>query len=204
MLTVLVPLLHRDGELDFDDDEATLLMLMSAATIDRRLAGAKVLVGFRGTSHAKPGSLLQTQIPSRTWSEWDDVTPGFVEIDLGGHEGGNSFGEFCLTLTMTDIVTGWTVNRSVRNKSAIPVTEAIEYAARQFPFPILGIDSDNGSGFINVHFFEWCSAQGVNFTRSCSGNKNDGCHVGEKNWTHVRQLVRYLRFAAELGVLNSI
>jgi hypothetical protein len=122
MLSILVPLLRRDGELDLDDDEATLLMSMSAATIDRRLAGAKVLAGFRGTSHTKPGSLLKTQIPIRTWSEWDDVTPGFVEIDLVGHEGGNSFGEFCFTLTMTDIATGWTVNRSVRNKSAIRVT----------------------------------------------------------------------------------
>jgi len=206
MLSILVPLLRRDGELDLDDDEATLLMSMSAATIDRRLAGAKVLAGFRGTSHTKPGSLLKTQIPIRTWSEWDDVTPGFVEIDLVGHEGGNSFGEFCFTLTMTDIATGWTINRSVRNKSAIRVTEAIEYGCGQFPFPILGIDSDNGSEFINAHFFEWCTARKVTFTRSRPGNKNDGCHVEQKNWTHVRELVGYLRFdtEAELGVLNSI
>jgi hypothetical protein len=81
MLPVLVPLLRRDGELDLTDEEAVLLVAMSAATIDRRLAGAKVLAGFRGTSHTKPGSLLKTQIPIRTWSEWDDVTPGFVEID---------------------------------------------------------------------------------------------------------------------------
>ena len=206
MLSILVPLLRRDGELDLDDDEATLLMSMSAATIDRRLAGAKVLAGFRGTSHTKPGSLLKTQIPIRTWSEWDDVTPGFVEIDMVGHEGGNSFGEFCFTLTMTDIATGWTINRSVRNKSAIRVTEAIEYGCGQFPFPILGIDSDNGSEFINAHFFEWCTARKVTFTRSRPGNKNDGCHVEQKNWTHVRELVGYLRFdtEAELGVLNSI
>jgi transposase InsO family protein len=206
MLSILVPLLRRDGELDLDDDEATLLMSMSAATIDRRLAGAKVLAGFRGTCHTKPGSLLKTQIPIRTWSEWDDVTPGFVEIDLVGHEGGNSFGEFCFTLTMTDIATGWTINRSVRNKSAIRVTEAIEYGCGQFPFPILGIDSDNGSEFINAHFLEWCTARKVTFTRSRPGNKNDGCHVEQKNWTHVRELVGYLRFdtEAELGVLNSI
>lgn len=92
MLPVLVPLLRRDGELDLTEEEAELLMTMSAATIDRRLAGAKVLAGFRAMSHTKPGSLLKTQIPIRTWSEWDDVTPGFVEIDLVGHEGGNSSG----------------------------------------------------------------------------------------------------------------
>ena len=161
---------------------------------------------FRGTSHTKPGSLLKTQIPIRTWSEWDDVTPGFVEIDLVGHEGGNSFGEFCFTLTMTDVATGWTVNRSVANKSAIRVVHAIEHACGAFPFPIRGIDSDNGSEFINAHFLEWCTARRITFTRSRPGNKNDGCHVEQKNWTHVRELVGYLRFdtEAELAVLNRI
>jgi transposase InsO family protein len=206
MLPVLVPLLRRDGELDLTESEAELLLKMSAATIDRRLRGAKVLAQFRGRSHTKPGSLLKSQIPIRTWSEWDEGVPGFVEIDLVGHEGGNSFGEFCFTLTMTDIATGWTVNRSVPNKAAIYVTEAIEHAGRAFPFPILGIDSDNGSEFINAHLFDYCTAHKITFTRSRPGNKNDGAHAEQKNWTHVRELVGYLRFdtESELSVLNRI
>jgi hypothetical protein len=206
MLVVLVPLLRRDGELDLTDTEATLLMAMSAATIDRRLKGAKVLAEFRGRSHTKPGSLLKSQIPIRTWSEWDEARPGFVEIDLVGHEGGNSFGEFCFTLTMTDVATGWTVNRSVKNKAAILVAEAIEHARRVFPFPILGIDSDNGSEFINAHLFDYCTEHKITFTRSRPGNKNDGAHAEQKNWTHVRELVGYLRFdsACELVLLNRI
>ena len=116
MLAVLVPMLRRDGELDLDDSEAALLVAMSPATIDRRLVNAKAVAGFTGRSHTKPGSLLKSQIPIRTWSEWDENTPGFVEIDLVGHEGGNSFGEFCFTLTVTDVATGWTVNRSVRTR----------------------------------------------------------------------------------------
>jgi hypothetical protein len=206
MLVVLVPLLRRDGELDLTDTEATLLMAMSAATIDRRLKGAKVLAEFRGRSHTKPGSLLKSQIPIRTWSEWDEARPGFVEIDLVGHEGGNSFGEFCFTLTMTDVATGWTVNRSVKNKAAILVAEAIEHARSVFPFPILGIDSDNGSEFINAHLFDYCTEHKITFTRSRPGNKNDGAHAEQKNWTHVRELVGYLRFdsACELVLLNRI
>jgi len=206
MLVVLVPMLRRDGEMDLTDDEAALLVAMSAATIDRRLQGAKVLAGFAARSHTKPGSLLKSQIPIRTWSEWDDATPGFVEIDLVGHEGGNSFGEFCFTLTMTDIATGWTVNRSVANKAAIHVVEAITYASALFPFPILGIDSDNGSEFINAHLLKHCLDRKITFTRSRPGNKNDGAHVEQKNWTHVRTLVGYLRFdtPAELAVLNRI
>ena len=142
LLAVLVPMLRLEGLLILSDTQAGLLVAMSPATIDRRLAPIKKAEGFSGRSHTKPGSLLISQIPIRTWSEWDETTPGFVEIDLVGHEGGNSHGEFCFTLTMVDIATGWTVNRSVLNKSAIGVVEAIKHATKRFPFPILGIDSD--------------------------------------------------------------
>ena len=142
MLAVVVPLFRRDGDLDLTDAEAALLVSMSAATIDRLLASERAALAFRGRSHTKPGTLLKSQIPIRTWAEWSEDLPGFVEIDLVGHQGGNSSGEFCFTLTVTDIATGWTINRSVKNKAAIWVFEAIEYVAGQFPFPILGIDSD--------------------------------------------------------------
>lgn len=206
MLRVLVPMLRRDGELVLSDAEAGLLVAMSPATIDRRLVNAKAAAGFTGRSHTKPGSLLKSQIPIRTWSEWDENQPGFVEIDLVGHEGGNSFGEFCFTLTVTDVATGWTVNRSVANKAAIHVVAAIVHATKRFPFPILGIDSDNGSEFINAHLYDYCVDNKITFTRGRPGNKNDGSHVEQKNWTHVRSLVGYLRFdtPAELAKLNEI
>ncbi len=174
--------------------------------IDRHLAPERAKLFPRGRSHTKPGTLLKSQIPIRTWAEWSENMPGFVEIDLVGHEGGNSSGEFCFTLTVTDIFTGWTINRSVKNKAAIWVFEAIEYVIGQFPFPILGIDSDNGSEFINHHLFNYCTEHKITFTRSRSGNKNDGAHVEQKNWTHVRELVGYLRFDTdkELSVLNEI
>jgi len=206
MLGVLVPILRRDGELDLTDAEAALLVAMSAATIDRRLAGERARMMPRGRSHTKPGSLLKSQIPIRTWADWDDAVPGFVEIDLVGHEGGNASGDFCFTLTVTDIATGWTVNRSVRNKAARWVFEALEHVIAQFPFPIIGIDSDNGSEFINGHLLRWCTEQKVTFTRSRPGNKNDGAHVEQKNWARVRELVGYYRYdtAAELTKLNEI
>lgn len=206
MLAVLVPVLRRDGELDLTDAEAELLMKMSAATIDRRLAGDRASLMPRGRSHTKPGSLLKSQIPIRTWAGWDDAVPGFVEIDLVGHEGGNASGEFCFTLTVTDIATGWTVNRSVRNKAQKWVFEALQHVIAQFPFPIIGIDSDNGSEFINEHLLRWCTEHQVTFTRSRPGNSNDGAHVEQKNWARVRELVGYYRYdtAAELTKLNEI
>jgi len=206
MLATVVPLFRRDGDLEMSDADAALLISMSAATIDRLLVTERARLMFRGRSHTKPGSLLKSQIPIRTWAEWSEDLPGFVEIDLVGHEGGNSSGEFCFTLTVTDIATGWTINRSVKNKAAIWVFEAIEYVAGQFPFPILGIDSDNGSEFINAHLLAYCTEHQITFTRSRPGNKNDGSHVEQKNWTHVRELVGYLRFDTdvELSILNQI
>lgn len=206
MLATLVPKLVSEGLIRLDEPQVELLVGMSAATIDRRLAAAKEADGFKGRSHTKPGSLLKSQIPIRTWSEWDDTEPGFVEIDLVGHEGGNSFGEFCFTLTMVDIATGWTVNRSVPNKAAVNVLAAIKHATARFPFPIAGIDSDNGSEFINAHLLEYCETNKITFTRGRPGNKDDGCYVEQKNWTHVRGLVGYMRYdtPAELEILNEI
>ncbi|WP_111721584.1 DDE-type integrase/transposase/recombinase [Homoserinimonas sp. OAct 916] len=206
MLAVLVPLLRRDGELELTDPEAALLIRMSAATIDRRLAPERFKMMSRGRSHTKPGTLLKSQIPIRTWAEWDDAVPGFVEIDLVGHEGGNASGEYCFTLTVTDIATGWTVNRSVRNKAEKWVFEALQHVMGVFPFPIIGIDSDNGSEFINHHLFDYCMANKITFTRSRANHSNDGAHVEQKNWTHVRELVGYLRYdtPTELEKLNEI
>jgi len=179
---------------------------MSAATIDRRLAPDRAKLQVRGRSHTKPGSLLKDSIPMRTWADWDDAVPGFVEIDLVGHEGGNPSGEHAYTLTVTDIATGWTENRSVRNKAQRWVFAALMDIRDHLPFPLLGIDSDNGSEFINHHLFSWCTEHQVTFTRSRSGNKNDGAHVEQKNWTQVRQIAGYHRYdtAAELELLNRI
>src|SRR5660397_167341 len=202
----LVPRLRRLGELDIDEETTALLLKIAPATIDRRLAGDRAKLTLRGRSHTKPGTLLKDSIPMRTWSEWNDAVPGFVEIDLVGHEGGNSSGEFCFTLDITDIATGWTETRSVRNKAQKWVFEAIQDATTAFPFPILGIDSDNGSEFINWELFRWCEQQKLTFTRSRPGNKNDGAHVEQKNWHIVRQLVGYHRYdtPGELDLLNQI
>jgi hypothetical protein len=132
--------------------------------------------------------------------------PGFVEIDLVGHEGANSSGQFCFTLTVTDIATGWTVNRSVPNKAQKHVFAALQQAISVFPFPVVGIDSDNGGEFINNNLFDFCQEHRITFTRSRPYNKNDGAHVEQKNWSRVRELVGYLRYdtAAELELLNQI
>ncbi|MGW3134273.1 integrase catalytic domain-containing protein [Streptomyces sp. NPDC001123] len=202
----LVPRLRRFKELNIDAGTAAHLLTISPATIDRRLKADRAKLEPRGRSHTKPGTLLKDSIPIRTWAEWNDAVPGFVEIDLVGHEGGNNQGEFCFTLDITDIATGWTETRSVRNKAQRWVFAAIKDATAAFPFPVLGIDSDNGSEFINWELFRWCEQEKLTFTRSRSGNKNDGAHVEQKNWHIVRQTVGYHRYdtPGELELLNRI
>ena len=138
----LVATLRRFGELDVCDELAGALVVMSPATMDRRLAADRATMTLRGRSHTKPGSLLKDAIPIRTWAQWDDVVPGFVEIDLVGHEGGNAVGEHAYTLTVTDIATGWTENRSVPNKARKWVVAALADIAKVLSFPLLGLDSD--------------------------------------------------------------
>ena len=152
----LVPTLRRFEELKIGDDTERSLISMSAATMDRRLKADRAKMMLRGRSHTKPGSLLKDAIAIRTWAQWDDAVPGFVEIDLVGHEGGNAIGDHAYTLTVTDIATGWTENRSVRNKAEKWVFAALLEIRSCFPFPIIGIDSDNGSEFINWHLLRWC------------------------------------------------
>ena len=133
ILPELVSVLRRHDELDIDDDTAALLVGISAATIDRRLAGERRKHQLKGRSRTKPGSLLKSQIPVRTWAEWDDAVPGFVEMDLVSHDGGNAAGEHAWTRTVTDIATGWTESRSVPNKARKWVLAALDDIASVMP-----------------------------------------------------------------------
>jgi len=206
MLTELVAVLRHFRELVITDETAALLVSMSAATIDRRLADERAKHKIRGRVGTKPGSLLKSQIPVRTWAQWNDAVPGFVEIDTVFHDGGHRGGGHAFTLTVTDIATGWTQSRSLPDRAAKHILAALNHIAAAMPFPILGVDCDNGSEFINDDLLTWCQNRRITFTRSRPGNKNDGCHVEQKNWAVVRTTVGYYRYdtAAELLLLNEI
>jgi len=183
-----------------------MLREMSAATIDRILAPDRAKTALKGRSTTKPGTLLKSQIQIRTGTDWDDTRPGFIEIDLVAHCGDSTGGDYCNTLDATDIATGWTETRAVKNKAQAHVFAALQDIVAHLPFPLLGIDSDNGSEFINDQLFRYCKEKDVTFTRSRAYRKNDGCHVEQKNWSVVRQNVGYARFDTpeELEVLNNI
>jgi len=198
--------LERHEEIDLDPDIRAKLLRISPATIDRLLAPERRRLQIRGRSGTKPGSLLRAQIPIRTFAEWDEARPGFFEVDLVGHDGGDPRGQFCQTLTLTDVLTGWTEVRSLPNKAQRWVHETLAELTGSLPFPLLGLDSDNGSEFINNNLFAWCVAEAVTFTRSRPYRKNDNCFVEQKNWAVVRRATGYLRYdtPAELRVLREL
>jgi len=202
----LVQAMERSGECRLSPQVRALLLEMSAATIDRLLAPEKRKLRLKARSGTKPGTLLKSQIPIRTFADWDEGRPGFVEVDLVAHDGGDGRGEFIQTLDMLDVFSGWTETRAVKNKAQRWVFEALKDARAALPFPLLGLDSDNGGEFINQELLRYCRQNEITFTRSRPYNKNDSCHVEQKNWTVVRQTVGYRRFQTDqqLRTLNRL
>jgi len=205
-LVEIVPTLERLGELTLAEETRRKLIGISPATIDRMLAPARKRYQLRARSQTKPGTLLKHQIPIRTSGDWDELRPGFVEIDLVSHEGGNARGDYAYTLDATDVCTAWTETEAVRNRSQMYVFDGLEKALARFPFAICGIDSDNGSEFINNHLFRYCGNKGIMFTRSRPYRKNDNCFVEQKNYSIVRRAVGYRRYdtPSELETLNAL
>ena len=205
-LRTIVSVLERLGELTLDAEVRRKLIRISPATIDRLLAPARKRYQLRARSQTKPGTLLKHQIPIRTWSDWNEACPGFVEIDLVSHEGGDPRGEFAYTLDATDICTGCTETVAVRNRAERWGFAGLKEALARFPFEIHGIDSDNGSEFIINHLVRYCTEQEITFTPSRPYRKNDNCFVEQKNSSVVRRTVGYARHDTpeELELLNEL
>lgn len=205
-LPELLSSLRRFGEIKVTAEDEALLTSMSAATIDRHLAADRACLTIKGRTTTKPGTLLRSQIPVRTFAEWNERRPGFFEVDLVAHCGGSGRGEFLYTLDMTDVLTGWTVLGAMRGRGERGTLEAMQAAWADLPFAVKGIDSDNDSAFINDHFMRYCRSQKITFTRCRPYKKNDQCHVEQKNWSMVRQFIGYRRLETDeqLGILRWI
>jgi len=169
------------------------LRTISARTIDRRLQPRKRLVRRRLYGRTKPGTLLKHHIPIRT-QHWDVTSPGFTEVDLVSHSGNWADGEFLQSLNLTDIHTGWVESRAVLGKTQRAVRAAVAELRAALPFPLRGLDSDNGSEFINTYLFQYCRAHQIQFTRGRPYKKDDNAHVEQKNWTSVRKLLGWDRY----------
>jgi transposase InsO family protein len=175
------------------------LLRISARQMDRRLRDQKREKKRRIYGRTKPGLLLKHQIAVKTDS-WDVTTPGFTEVDLVSHSGNSADGEFAHTLNVTDIHSTWTESRAVLGKGQSAVQEALNEVESALPFRLLGVDSDNGSEFINWHLKAWCEQKQIQLTRGRPYKKDDNAHVEQKNWTHVRKLLGWERYDSERAV----
>jgi hypothetical protein len=200
-----IRVLERCQEIHLSQATKELLLKISSASIDRCLRSIRLQTPH-GLSTTKPGSRLKNLIPVRTFTEWDQERPGFLEIDLVAHCGNTTEGQFLCTLTCTDLCTGWTEVAGLLHRSQEAVSTAIHLVRQRLPFPLLGIDSDNGGEFINDLLYRYCLAEKITFTRSRPYQKNDQAHVEQKNWSVVRHTVGYDRWETEqeLALLESI
>ena len=205
-LPELVPILRRHGDSTMTVEIEAQLCQMSPSTIDRLLHFWRQSRGRRPLTTTKPGSLLKSSIPIRTFSDWQEGRPGFLEVDLVSHCGESTEGFYLTTLSTVDVASGWSECVGVWGKGQERVGTAIHWVRQRLPFPMLGLDSDNGSEFINQHLYNYCRLNRITFTRSRPYKKNDGCYVEQKNWSVVRRLIGYDRYNSRVAfeMLNRI
>jgi len=193
----MLRVLRQHGEQHVDAFVEAKLCQMSPATIDRLLQPWRRLGGRKGLSTTKAGNFLKNSIPIRTFTDWKENGPGFLEIDLVAHCGESTDGFYLNTLTAVDITSGWTECAIVWGKGQGRVGGAIHRLKEQLPFRLLGLDSDNGSEFINQHLYDYCRRWHIIFTRSRAYKKNDSCYVEQKNWNTVRRVIGYDRYTSK-------
>ncbi len=192
-LPALVCKLENFGHLSLPIEVKDKLLSMSPATMDRLLVTEKAQ-GPKGLCTTRAGSLLKNQIKVRTFADWTEVDPGFCEADLVAHCGNTVEGSFLNTLVLTDIVSGWTEFFALLCKNQTEVIKKLSMAKEILPFILLGLDTDNGSEFINYELLKFCEDSEITFTRSRAYRKNDQAHVEEKNGSIVRRLIGYDRY----------
>jgi hypothetical protein len=201
-----IEVLKKSGRFGIGEEVGRKLTEISRSQMERLLRGERQRLKSKGTCSTKHGELLKNRIPVRVFWAWNEKTPGFCEIDTVSHDGGFASGEHAFTLTVTDVCTQWTEERALKNKAFRWVKEAMNDIVLRLPVPLKGIDSDNGSEFINLAMKQWCEERSVTFTRSRSYHKNDNCYVEQKNGDVVRKTVGYSRIEddAALNALKAV
>jgi len=201
LLTAVLPdfvgALERHGELRLAAREREALLAMSASTIDRRLRRWRRSLVRQPRRKAPATTTLKSQIPIRTWSEWQDVTAGSVQADMVLHCGESGDGFYLATLTVVDVASGWVELRPSWGLGASRVRGALHRVAMSLPFALRELHTDNGSEFINHSLQGWCRQHDIRFSRGRGYKKNDQAYVEQRNWLAVRRVVGYDRYASK-------
>ena len=206
LLKTEVDRLRKLGELNCSDEVAGKLKKISSRTIDEKLKHQKEIERIKKKYQKKVHPLLYQKIPVKLSDEWDRSQLGNIQIDLVEHCGQSARGEYINTVSNTDIATGWWEGEAIMGRGQIPTCEGLDKARKRFPFDWREIHSDNGREFINAHLFRYTQKEKLGFSRSRPNKKNDNCFVEQKNWTHVKKYVGYLRYNTfeEQEILNDL
>lgn len=200
--------MERHGHLSLDETVRLRLCEISAATIDLVLAPVRAVSSGSRRRRNAHSSAVRRSVPIRTYADWNDPAPGYMEADLVAHSGPSASGSFVQTLTLTEVATGWTECAPLLFREQRMLGEVMTGLRPVLPFPLLGFNTDNDSVFMNDTIKDWCEAAQVTFTRSRPYRKNDQAHVEQKNGAIVRRKVGYRRYtgitaATELAHLYS-
>jgi len=204
MIPTYLGSLKRHGEIKASRDEKELLLKVSSATVDRLFKAERDKLSLKGRSGTKPGTLLKHQIPIKTWADWDNAKPGFLEVDTVHHGGSSAAGEYIHTLDTTDVATGWNECRALMGRSERYTLKALNEIKNRLPFLLLGIDFDSGGEFVNYHLIRYCKRNKITYTRAREGYKNDQGYIEQQNYSVVRRFAGYKRLDTEdqLKILN--
>lgn len=206
MIPIYLESLIRFKELKVTGTDRNLLVSVSAATVDRLLRVDRKKFRLKGRSGTKPGTLLKHQIPIKTWADWDNAKPGFLEIDSVHHCGFSLYGEYIYTLDTVDVCTGWNECAAHLGRSEHNTISALEKIKARLPFPLLGIDFDCGGEFVNYHLVRYAEKNKITYTRARAGVKNDQPYIEQQNYSVVRRFVGYQRLETktQLTTLNQL
>lgn len=206
MIPIYLSALKRHEQWTVSQEEKLLLFRISASTVDRMLRHERRRLGGKSRTRTKPGSLLKNQIPIRTFADWTEKKPGFLEIDTVHHCTEENRGDYVHTLDTTDIFTGWNECRAFMGKSESHTVEGLEIIRKRLPFPLLGIDFDTGSEFVNWHLIRYSKRNQITYTRAREEKKNDQNYIEQQNFSVVRRFVGYQRLDtySQLRTLNKL
>ena len=193
----LLDRLVRCGELAVTPAVDKLVRQASRPTLARLLEPARAQYPRRGAATTRPSSWLKQQIPIRTFADWDDARPGFCQVDLVAHCGSSTKGFYLCTLCAVDVATSWVELHALWGKGHYRVAAGVQAVRERLPVPLAGLDSDNGSEFINRVLYYYCWREGITFTRGRAWKKNDSALVEQKNGAIARHLVGYDRFTSK-------
>jgi hypothetical protein len=192
LLPQLVDAMERHKHLQLEPEVRSQLLAMSAATIDRQLCSVREQA-YGGRKKRTALNRVRKMVPVRTFADWGEARPGYLEIDFVSHCGERAAGSFVHTLVLTDVASGWTECIALPVREQTLVVEAITGLRPRLPFSLLGLDTDNDGAFLNNTLLVYCSEHNIVFTRSRAYHKNDQAWVEQKNGAIVRKLIGYGR-----------